>query len=35
MAIKWENIKVLLNPISNEIFLGKYDSSKKDDIRQK
>jgi len=29
MAIKWENIKVLLNPISNEIFLGKYDSSKK------
>jgi len=28
MAIKWSNIRVLLSPLSNEIFLGKYDSAK-------
>jgi len=28
MGIRWSNIKVLLSPISNEIFLGKYNSSR-------
>ena len=28
MGIKWSNVRVLLDPLSNEIYLGKYDSSK-------
>ena len=28
MGIKWSNVKVLLDPLSNEIYLGKYDPLK-------
>lgn len=28
MGIKWSNVKVLLDPLSNEVYLGKYDPLK-------